>query len=784
MRLKTRLERAAFATCAPLLIAVLVACTSRPGVVWDAITQSFLYNDVKLLVPGFAFNDFGDTHSLVLIVDSLSVQNTLARLDPTVSQATLESLLRGASNARSSTSSGSQGQAEFDTLERVVRSLGDITGASRTSEWHAMNPNPTGGTWAQRADEGVYTGRDTLHNNLRAITTSAAFTALAGTVQVAPTHTASAARNDFAALLSLTSGATFSLCLDDTSPNSPALIALGAAHSDAFSAWLDDRDAIAQGRDQSALNFTDTYLSDRAELLNAIARRNQVDYAGPSIGHPNIRADRVVDYRYEDDFSGQSAMLSVYYASADRPHQLVTFGSNQPNALTGTDETRFGDHLYGGAGNDTITGLDGADHLEGNADHDTLDGGTGADTLLGGTGNDTLEGGADNDRLLGGADNDTYRFAATAWGADEIIDSDGQGRIEWNGGNLPQGLRVPGFEGVWQSADGRVRYTRVAAEPGPGGVARDDLVITLDGRSDQRITIRDWNEGARNLGITFGDAPPAPEVNRTVSGDVIKEQQLDGDGNPTGTYAFADNGGYIDFRIYAGSTPQADAQDILNGSSGNDDIRGLGGNDGLAGGNGDDLIAGGEGDDLILGGTGADSLTGGAGNDVILGSALSDVRTPTTVGSERESVPAGWEAFTQGFSWSTLRRPGPRISSDNRLNLHVSGIAGASASVAWLEGDQVLVETSVNVIDGGAGSDFIVAGTGDDYPFGELPGIGPTAIVGEGDTARDSPLPTLALHADVQLLLGASSRLRAARSGTNRIGDVRSANGSLWRFRA
>lgn len=193
----------------------------RGSVIWDAITQSLLYNDVKLLVSGFAVNDFGDTHSLVLIVDSLSVQHTLARLDPNVSHATLDGLLHGASNARSRESSGSQGQADFDTLERVVRSLGDITGASRTSEWHAMNPNPTGGTWAQREDADGYTGRDTLHNNLRVMTESAPFSALAGQVQVAATHTASAAHDDFAALLSLTSGATFSLRLNDTSSSSP-----------------------------------------------------------------------------------------------------------------------------------------------------------------------------------------------------------------------------------------------------------------------------------------------------------------------------------------------------------------------------------------------------------------------------------------------------------------------------------------------------------------------------------------------------------------------------------
>ncbi|MDA6332005.1 hypothetical protein OSK47_24605, partial [Escherichia coli] len=51
----------------------------------DAAAQSAAYLDWKLLVNNFAVNDFGDTHSLVLLVDSLSVQDALTRLDPTLS---------------------------------------------------------------------------------------------------------------------------------------------------------------------------------------------------------------------------------------------------------------------------------------------------------------------------------------------------------------------------------------------------------------------------------------------------------------------------------------------------------------------------------------------------------------------------------------------------------------------------------------------------------------------------------------------------------------------------
>ncbi len=90
---------------------------------WDA---SSFATGVKLLTPGFSTNDFGDTHSLVLLVDSLSVQDTLAKLDPNVKSATFSAILEAASNAKaktgfaSSVGENNQGKAEGDILETVV----------------------------------------------------------------------------------------------------------------------------------------------------------------------------------------------------------------------------------------------------------------------------------------------------------------------------------------------------------------------------------------------------------------------------------------------------------------------------------------------------------------------------------------------------------------------------------------------------------------------------------------------------------------------------------------
>lgn len=63
-------------------------------------------------------------------------------------------------------------------------------------------------------------------------------------------------------------------------------------------------------------------------------------------------------------------------------------------------------HVFGGDGNDKITGGSGADLLFGQAGDDTIKGGGGNDLLFGGAGNDTLDGGSGDNQLFGEAGND------------------------------------------------------------------------------------------------------------------------------------------------------------------------------------------------------------------------------------------------------------------------------------------------------------------------------------------------------------------------------------------
>ena len=83
----------------------------------------------------------------------------------------------------------------------------------------------------------------------------------------------------------------------------------------------------------------------------------------------------------------------------------TVFGGDGNDLITGADDD---DVLYGDAGNDTIDGGIDDDSLFGGTGDDSLIGGQGNDTLSGDEGDDIIDGGIGNDDLSGGDDRDTF----------------------------------------------------------------------------------------------------------------------------------------------------------------------------------------------------------------------------------------------------------------------------------------------------------------------------------------------------------------------------------------
>jgi trimeric autotransporter adhesin len=540
----------------------------------------------------------------------------------------------------------------------------------------------------------------------------------AGQLRISSTHDAGTARTDFAAFVSLQQGLPFSVRLADASPSSPGSLALYANHRVAYEQWLFDRNLAPEQRDAGQANFSDNYLRDRSEMFNLLAQRNTADAAGVITGRPVAE-----NAQYADVYSDTEILVG-----ATTTRSLIYFGDDSANTREGGG---LSDRLYGGGGSDNLSGQGGADYMEGNAGNDQLDGGAGNDTLVGGQGSDTY---VFNDGL----------------NRDIVLDADGTGSITWNGGALPQGLKV--FDGLWQSADRRVTYTLVRNAPGDDGVERHDLVVSFGGNTD-RIVVRSWNESSRNLGITFGGNFALPNTTQNYIGDFTKKERVDQNGNPTGYYEIV-NGNYVN----GGS--QANALDQITGTSVNEAIYGLGGDDALLGRGGEDYIDGGAGNDVLQGGLGSDRLLGGDGDDFIDGHFQGSLSNPTNLNFVPATPPAGTPGPLrgQGFNWWWSGG----LQSSQLVGVGLGDNSGGEDSANHIDAgngnDRVAAGQADDVVTGGAGddnligmagNDVLVGGTGNDWLFGDgtvqpndivTPGVRHGADIISGDGGNDTLL--------------------------------------------
>src|SRR4030088_544039 len=173
--------------------------------------------------------------------------------------------------------------------------------------------------------------------------------------------------------------------------------------------------------------------------------------------------------------------------------------------------------LFGGAGNDVLTGGSGADLLFSGAGNDTLLGKGGNDLLFGGAGNDTLVGGTGDDQVFGEAGNDRMIWNPGE-GSDLFEGGDGTDTAEVNGGN--------GAENFTITANGsRVRFDRVSPAPFFLDIGTtENLVVNANG-GDDVITAGNGLANLIKLTIDGGAG------NDTITGGDGNDTLLGGDGN-------------------------------------------------------------------------------------------------------------------------------------------------------------------------------------------------------------------------------------------------------------
>ncbi len=399
------------------------------------------------LVSNPGQNDFADTHSLVLLQDSLALMAAFERIDPNFTADHATSIFSAISSALARGTFGTQGVAEGDVLERALDALREIVLGPGTAPVNYAATLP-GNTWH------LESLRSPFHDNLRAVNDriaalsneplfSSRLVVLAGKSADELQSLAESAGGD---------GAAYRYALRKLNPF--AVLGFGYdPHNAGGQLDLYDPDT---GNGVSA-----SWIEARAAFLRA--------YSDYRISNGRLSQQAIGGY-FEDQALqiqiGRSHEFSQRFVFASDSNQQVVTGSLQD------------DYLFGGNGADTITGDTGNDYLEG------------------GPGNDTLTGGRGDDTLDGGRGFDTYIYA-DGDGNDSILDFDGRGLVSFRGRNLSGGTKVA--EGIFESPD-KTRYQLI--DEGGGGCA-----LLIDGN----LRIEDFENGALGIlleGEIEPDTPP------------------------------------------------------------------------------------------------------------------------------------------------------------------------------------------------------------------------------------------------------------------------------------
>jgi Ca2+-binding RTX toxin-like protein len=493
-----------------------------------------------------ASGDFGTSHSITLLVDSLATQELFQTVAPNLTQPEMEAILAASSNQSASGIVGFAGVAEGNSLEQALDALGKL---------FLPNYMPLR-VGRQTGDFGNLAFRNPFYQRLEEIKAASAgqtFTVqpLVQAVQVngqltfVPLFTAAdlkAAAQDPG-----DRGLAYRYALRELNPFAVVgvdYVGLGHA-ADGKLALNDPTTGFGE--------MTDEYLADRAAFLLA-----KLDL---TLNNQDRPSDVFSLTQYRDVASGFEVPSGFSIPSFSQREYL--FGGADPDTLGGHELTN--DHLYGSAGNDTLRGYGGDDYLQGDSGDDLLDGGSGVD------------------RLVGGADDDTYYVDEAG---DRVIEAAGGG-IDTVISSAPMYVLADHVEhltvagGVLGQGNGLENELRATAKGAnlSGGQGNDRYVVTVDNTKVLEVAGGGFDTVESAVSVTLGDHL---EDLILTGGSAI-----DGTGNEQNNTLIGNSAG-----------------NRLVGGGGQDRLVGGGGSDVLNGGQGNDLLEGGADADVYVYNTG------------------------------------------------------------------------------------------------------------------------------------------------------------------------------------
>ncbi|HEY7115201.1 MAG TPA: hypothetical protein VH475_01370 [Tepidisphaeraceae bacterium] len=430
----------------------------------------------------------------------------------------------------------------------------------------------------------------------------------------------------------------------------------------------------------------------------------------------------------------------------------VTIGGGTP---TVANTTHF--HIVGEGGNDRIS----LDQTNGPLPGAAIFGGAGNDTLTGGSADDFIDGETGNDTALLGAGDDTFAWNSGD-GSDVVDGQAGRDSVTFNGSDQDEKF------GIADSGSGspvhRVRLTRDVGSVSMDLGTIEDIDLNALGGADT-VTIDDQSAtGLSSVNLDLqgtagtGDGQPDAIVINGSGADDAGQVQSSG----TGISATLSSFPVVNL---IGADPTQDTL-TLNGLGGNDtlDASNLSANLirlALNGGDGSDVILGSPGDDQVTGGAGGDKASLGDGNDTFTWNAGD--------GSDVVEGQAGTD--TLNFNGSNddeninLSANGSRVRlTDDQPNvsLDIDGIE--QASLAPLGGGDIAI---VNDLAGTAIAHVKVKLTAD----GRTDNIrvngsnGADTIAIDGDFANGVTVTGLAADVDVVGALGLGDGLAVSTLG-------------------
>lgn len=366
------------------------------------------------------------------------------------------------------------------------------------------------------------------------------------------------------------------------------------------------------------------------------------------------------------------------------------------------DQLRGFENIWGGGGNDSISG---------NATANLLDGGAGNDLIEGGDGNDTLIGGAGIDTLRGGQGDDVY-----------VIDQ--FDRIE----EVPGGGTDRVLIGAAYTSNS-YRLAEALEEIDASGAER---AMALTGNADDNIII----------GTQFDDTLDAGDGDDRLEGGKGNDLFLANDGNDifvgesgidTVTYAniatgyrlqmFRETDGNLLVNVLNSAGQIIEADKLI----GIEQIYGSSGADFLLGNSSANTLIGGSGNDTLDGGQGADYLAGGDGDDYYRIDKDDTIFEAESAGIDTVFIGPSYfnDSFTLGANLEKIDASEAQRAMRLYGNENANTITGSSFA---------------DIMAGGGGNDVYILGAGDIVSENANEGID-TVILNSAYDANTYQLP-------------------------------------------